>query len=128
MHAKRHLAPGTVVVAVPWLSLGLLLAFAGLAAAQVGHWPHYNQPDPSDVELGYGWKVGGVITLLILVSFLASLCAFGAVSIAALLTVVDEGGLVTERSSRALARLAVTILGLCVFSLVLKENAKWLAD
>src|SRR3954468_19520138 len=101
MLARPQVSRVGFVGAMPWFSLGLLLAFAALAYLQVGHWPLYNRPDPKDVALGFapGARIGGVFVLLIFLSVPASVIAVVVVSFFLLCRLAENGWSLTDKTS-----------------------------
>ena len=131
MSTQVYLTPARVAAMIPWLSLGLLLAFAGLAYWQVGHWPMYGRPDPKDVVVPFApqLRIGGFMTLLVALSTLASLVAALTVALYTACEVAESSGsMVTPNASRALVAFSVCGCGLYVFLLALAAHMNWLLD
>jgi hypothetical protein len=62
---------------LPLVCYAVLLCFAGQAALTLGHWPHYNHPDPKRLYGPLLMGVAGVTMLLGLLSVVALPCGYG---------------------------------------------------
>ena len=117
------------LILIPWVSILVFFAFAGLAAQQVGHWPLYSRPDPKQVEI-LSFRVGLIgepvvfFFLLVLISAVAGLRLLWD----ALMEVVDSRSVVSPAASRALTKLSACLAGCMALYLALEANATWLVD
>lgn len=117
-----------ITLLFPWATVTLILAFAGMAWWQVGHWPYYSHPDPKDVVVS-GAEVGFVMWILIAVSLLASLVGAIGIVVYHLCVLAKQGWSVSTASNRrALKDLAYYGFGLLCAFLVLGRNIGWLVD
>jgi|SRR5581483_1512030 len=101
------------------------MLFAWLAYRQVGHWPVYSRPDPSDVGVFHP-RDGIGHALLILIVWLAipaSLIAFAA-------TIVNTARSVVKSNwtSNIPLRLLLCLVGMALFWSQLFRLKEWLQD
>jgi hypothetical protein len=116
-----------VAVLFPCAAVVLILAFAIAAYVQVGHWPYYSHPDPSDVAI-HGVEIGSSVSAVIAVAILASLVA-GAVSALYVVGVVVRHRRFRHPATlRALRGLGGFVLSFLCLIAVFVWNHNWLLD
>lgn len=129
MRRRIHFEGLDVVACLPLLSFIVLVGVGLLAYAQVGHWPHYNSPDPKQLALG-GIHLGGIAFAAIFLGAIASLAGMGGVGYHLLLVAATAAAewRPPQLNLRMFGRTALATTGFAAFWCQFGFMLNWLLD